>query len=99
MKYLKLCVLTLFAVAIAPPVRSIVQIGTLSAPEAPTGFDNLTNGFVNQPEFNRAKASFEDVEQIADGLGPVYNAQSCRECDQNPVTGAISQIKIGRAHV
>jgi len=97
MKYLKLCVLTLFAVAIAPPVRSIVQIGTLSAPEAPTGFDNLTNGFVNQPEFNRAKASFEDVEQIADGLGPVYNAQSCRECHQNPVTGAISQITELRA--
>ena len=68
MKYLKLCVLTLFAVAIAPAVRNIAGQG---AQEAPAGFDNLTNGFVNQPEFNRAKASFEEVEQIADGLGPV----------------------------
>jgi CxxC motif-containing protein (DUF1111 family) len=40
---------------------------------------------------------FEEVEAIADGLGPVYNAQSCRECHQNPVTGAGSQISELRA--
>jgi CxxC motif-containing protein (DUF1111 family) len=38
-----------------------------------------------------------EVEEIADGLGPVYNAQSCRECHQNPVTGAGSQISEFRA--
>ena len=38
-----------------------------------------------------------EVEEIADGLGPVYNAQSCRECHQNPVTGAGSQITEFRA--
>jgi len=65
--------------------------------EAPVGFDNQTNGLVNQPEFNRAQGVFEDVEVIANGLGPVYNAQSCRECHQNPVTGAISQITELRA--
>ena len=27
-----------------------------------------------------------------DGLGPTYNAQSCRECHQNVVTGGASQI-------
>jgi CxxC motif-containing protein (DUF1111 family) len=31
-------------------------------------------------------------EKDADGLGPVYNAQSCRECHQNPVPGGISQV-------
>src|SRR5438093_9743536 len=60
--------------------------------EAPTGYDNLTNGFVSQAQFNLDKANFEDREQISDGLGPVYNAQACAECHQNPVTGAISQI-------
>ena len=32
------------------------------------------------------------MEDIADGLGPTYNAQSCRECHQNVVTGGASQI-------
>ncbi len=27
-----------------------------------------------------------------DGLGPLYNAQSCRECHQNPTSGGVSQI-------
>ena len=29
---------------------------------------------------------------MEDGLGPVYNAQSCRECHQNVVTGGASQV-------
>ncbi|HEX8181122.1 MAG TPA: di-heme oxidoredictase family protein [Pyrinomonadaceae bacterium] len=40
---------------------------------------------------------FEERDVIADGLGPVYNAQSCAECHQNPVTGGISQITELRA--
>jgi CxxC motif-containing protein (DUF1111 family) len=40
---------------------------------------------------------FAEQETIADGLGPVYNAQSCGECHQNPVTGGISQITELRA--
>ena len=76
--------------------------------EAPAGFDNLTNGFLPQgncspttpPDpttFCGAQAIFEDRETIDDGLGPVYNAQSCAECHQNPVTGGISQISELRA--
>src|SRR5262245_48272090 len=65
--------------------------------EAPTGFDNLTNGFVDQPTFDAAKAVFEEHEAISDGLGPVYNADSCASCHANPVTGAISQITELRA--
>jgi CxxC motif-containing protein (DUF1111 family) len=61
--------------------------------EAPTGFDNLTNGAVDQTTFTSAEAVFEEVEQPSpDGLGPVYNAQSCRECHQNMVTGGASQV-------
>ena len=65
--------------------------------EAPAGYDNLTNGFVTQAELDTARGVFEEVESIADGLGPVYNAQSCRECHQTPVTGAASQISEFRA--
>lgn len=83
--------------------------------EAPTGFDNRTNGFdVQGPVFGTLSAEtvvplrsfndnrfiFEEVERAADGLGPTYNAQSCRECHQNVVTGGASQIaehRTGRA--
>src|SRR2546425_8679780 len=65
--------------------------------EAPAAFDNLTNGFMTQPEFDAALLTFVEQEGIDEGLGPVYNAQSCGECHQNPVTGAISQISELRA--
>jgi CxxC motif-containing protein (DUF1111 family) len=77
------------------------------ATEAPTGFDNQTNGFNEQgPDFetlneenvvalrsfNDNRFIFEEVEKVADGLGPTFNAQSCRECHQNVVTGGASQV-------
>ena len=68
-----------------------------AAVEAPAGFDDLTNGFVSQTQFDIDKELFEEVEVIEDGLGPVYNAQACRECHQNPVTGSASQISELRA--
>jgi CxxC motif-containing protein (DUF1111 family) len=61
-------------------------------PEAPTGFDNQTNGVVDQTTHAADQAAFEAVLQIAEGLGPLYNAQSCRECHQNPTSGGLSQI-------
>jgi CxxC motif-containing protein (DUF1111 family) len=76
---------------------TLVVEGQGGATEAPAGFNNLTNGFVTQAEFDTAKAVFEERDEIPDGLGPVYNAQSCAECHQNPVTGAISQITELRA--
>jgi CxxC motif-containing protein (DUF1111 family) len=61
-------------------------------PEAPTGFDNKTNGLVDDATHTADQAKFDEIEQISDGLGPVYNAQSCRECHQNPTSGASSQV-------
>src|SRR5215468_4156999 len=60
--------------------------------EAPTGMDTTTNGFATQADMDEARDQFEEDEEIANGLGPVYNAQSCRNCHQNPVTGGGSQI-------
>jgi len=65
--------------------------------EAPTGFDNKTNGFEDQAAFDKDRDTFEEVETIAKGLGPVYNATSCVGCHQNPVTGGSSQISEIRA--
>lgn len=62
-------------------------------PEALTGFDDQSNGF-SDPERRKAdQKAFEEMEHIApEGLGPLYNAQSCRECHQTPVSGAASQV-------
>jgi len=79
--------------------------GTLR--EAPAAFDNRTNGFDPQGptfdtitedtvvplrSFNDNRFVFEEFETVADGLGPTFNAQSCRECHQNIVTGGASQV-------
>jgi len=60
--------------------------------EAPTGFDNKSNGMVDDTTHQADQGKFDEVEQIADGLGPLYNAQSCRECHQNPTSGGASQV-------
>jgi CxxC motif-containing protein (DUF1111 family) len=104
MKILKLSIVTAFALALALATASHSGVQSQTATEAPAAFDNApVPGFFagtaaqQQAEFNIVKAAFEEVDVIADGLGPVYNAQSCAECHQNPVTGAISQITEFRA--
>jgi CxxC motif-containing protein (DUF1111 family) len=67
------------------------------ADEAPTGFDNLTNGFIDQPTFDADRAVFEDVETPADGLGPTFNNSSCRNCHDTIVTGGSGSITELRA--
>ena len=62
------------------------------AQEAPTGFDNKSNGIVDDQTHQTDQVKFDEVEAISDGLGPLYNAQSCRECHQNPVSGGASQV-------
>src|SRR6202521_2898419 len=69
----------------------LVSVATQIA-DAPTGFDNKTNGMVDDATHQADQTKFEEVEQLSDGLGPLYNAQSCRECHQSPVSGAASQV-------
>jgi CxxC motif-containing protein (DUF1111 family) len=74
-------------------VLSLALVSVASQfPDAPTGFDNKSNGMVDDATHQADQAKFEEVEQLADGLGPLYNAQSCRECHQNPVSGAATQV-------
>src|SRR5262245_14732264 len=82
-------VLTLAAVVLPVSVA-----GQAAFEEAPSGYDNTTNGTIPQGHFNQVKSAFEEREEVHTGLGPIYNAQSCAECHANPVTGGISQITI-----
>jgi CxxC motif-containing protein (DUF1111 family) len=61
-------------------------------PEAPSGVDNKSNGLVDDATHKADQVKFDEVEQVSDGLGPLYNAQSCRECHQNPTSGGSSQV-------
>jgi CxxC motif-containing protein (DUF1111 family) len=91
----------------APTATDAARLPARSFTEAPTGFDSVTNGYLLQgPDFdtldedtvipgrsfNDNRFVFEEVETNKDGLGPTYNAQSCRECHQNVATGGASQI-------
>ncbi|HKW33084.1 MAG TPA: di-heme oxidoredictase family protein [Candidatus Acidoferrum sp.] len=75
-----------------PVLAVAVYFLSPSASEAPTGFDNKTNGMVDDATHAVDQAKFDEIEQISDGLGPLYNTQSCRECHQNPTSGAASQV-------
>jgi CxxC motif-containing protein (DUF1111 family) len=87
---------SVFAVLITAAVGGPAAL-TQSPTEAPTGFDDQTNGFVTQAQFDEDKEVFEEQEFKSDGLGPVYNAQACAECHQTPVTGGVSQVTELRA--
>jgi CxxC motif-containing protein (DUF1111 family) len=60
--------------------------------EAPAAFDNRSNGLVDDAAHQADQKIFDETEGVEDGLGPLYNAQSCRECHQNPTSGGASQI-------
>jgi CxxC motif-containing protein (DUF1111 family) len=71
-----------FVVALAPQKQN---------PGAPAAFDGQTNGLVDLTTHLVDQTKFDELEQVSDGLGPLYNAQSCRECHQNPTSGGITQ--------
>jgi len=92
MRLLKITLLALFAMTIVSPLAVKNTVSGQSGTEAPTGFDNLTNGFVLQTEHDKNREEFENEETIAEGLGPVYTARSCAACHGQPVTGGASQV-------
>jgi CxxC motif-containing protein (DUF1111 family) len=76
-----------------PPGR----VTAAAATEALTGFDGLTNGFVDQAEFDEAAEEFTGPETAADGLGPIFNGVGCGECHAVPVLGGSQQLTERRA--
>ena len=98
MRLLKIFILILFALGISFPLLSPNSVNSQpGVTDAPAGFDTQTNGLVDQATHEADIEVFAEQEFIADGLGPTFNAQSCGECHQNPVTGGISQITELRA--
>jgi CxxC motif-containing protein (DUF1111 family) len=98
MRSLKAYVLSLALLAAALPFLLPTNVESqTTAQEAPTGFDNQTNGCVDQATHDADRAVFEDVEGTADGLGPTFNGTSCAGCHSTPVTGGVSNVTELRA--
>ena len=94
----KVSVVVLLLIFSVSLVSSSQQVTNATAfTEAPTGFDNQPNGLVDQATFDADRATFDAQEDIAEGLGPVFNARSCGECHANPVSGGGSQVTELRA--
>src|SRR5437867_7105082 len=85
-------VLGLAACGVPAPAPPLLPPVPPTSTEAATGFDDRSNGMVDDSTHQADQTAFDEVEEIADGLGPLYNAQSCRECHQNPTSGGPSQI-------
>lgn len=89
------------ALVIVP--AAVTKLISQTGDEAPAGFETPTlsenpgsqshgNGLVDDAAFGETQAAFELPDGLDKGLGPIYNARSCAECHQNPVTGGGSQI-------
>ena len=73
-----------------PPHSTIAPTASTHRGRHSTRIDEDT--VVPLRSFNDNRFIFEEVEGVADGLGPTFNAQACRECHQNIVTGGASQV-------
>jgi CxxC motif-containing protein (DUF1111 family) len=63
------------------------------------GAGNSSNGIIEPPRdtFLSDEIRFEGSHNEANGLGPTYNAKSCAECHQDPVSGGSGKITVLRA--
>lgn len=68
-----------------------------TASEAPAGYDDQTNGFVTQESFNQGMGAFRKHFIDREGLGPVFNGESCTRCHQFPAIGGSGLILVTRA--
>jgi CxxC motif-containing protein (DUF1111 family) len=71
----------------------------LTSPPPPPQFGDPLPG-ADLTLFGKGKDAFEEVEEVADGLGPIFNARSCAECHSFPTTGggsAVNEVRFGRS--
>src|SRR5215467_9311257 len=90
MKSVKVTCLALFLAGLILTLGSMHRVESEAATEAPSSLDLTTNGLVDQATLDDDRAEFEQVEGTSDGIGPLYNSNSCAACHANPITGAES---------
>src|SRR5262245_39372127 len=68
------------------PLRSSASLPPGST-APPAGFNNQTNGYISQTQYDAFKDTFDETETIEDGLGPTFNDTGCGNCHNIPVSG------------
>ena len=90
-----------FLAAVSTATLALLALGMVisadTIPEAPAGFDGLTNGFSDQNVMNDAIDAFSETETADTGIGPTYNDVSCVNCHQNQAVGGAAQVLEFRA--
>ncbi len=81
-----------------------VAAQTIPQPQIPTAIPATTPG---QPipgltaqqlqQFLAGKEDFEEMEEVADGLGPAFNGSGCSTCHNLPAVGGVGNVKELRA--
>src|SRR4030095_10420518 len=97
MRILKIITLLLFAAALLLPVAFTSAIQDQPATEAPTGFDNISNGLVPQDQFDADRGVFDERKIVSDGFGPVYSMATCSGCHYFEVMSDIVEVAETRA--
>src|SRR5215813_14312183 len=83
------CLLYLYVMAADKPNRTPA--------EAPTGYDDKSNGLTSQSDFDAAMGAFNKIYLEREGLGPVFNIETCLRCHQYPTIGGSGLITVTRA--
>ena len=76
--------LAVVTITLAGTVASAQSITLQPKPGDPVA--NLTAGELSA--FTAGKQQFDRIFQVADGLGPIFNQNSCASCHSNPVGGS-----------
>jgi CxxC motif-containing protein (DUF1111 family) len=91
----KIIVFTVFSVVASTAISQTTgarvghppAMGPMKFPHAPVDFGDPLPGLSTQQtaDFTLGREEFQVVDGPADGLGPVFNAQSCNACHTQPV--------------
>jgi hypothetical protein len=79
------------------------NISSIKRPHPQPQFGDPIAGLTEQQalDFSLGQAQFNGREGISDGLGPIFNAQSCNACHTQPlvngVASAITETRFGNA--
>lgn len=89
-----MCIL---ALAAAGAIVGIAQTATEAPAAYATPMDNTQgtahgNGMVSDATFEADMGVYMEEDDIASGLGPIYNARGCVDCHATPNVGGTSQV-------
>lgn len=86
----------LFGALVALVINAQI-VGTTTARDpgvrgGPPGFNGCMSGLTvaEKAACEEGKVKFEEEEDVATGLGPLYNSVSCQSCHSHPATGETS---------